>query len=519
MKENKFFSRYLLVALALSTFPVTILYSSNFQNTNLVMYILPLAFVYLITLIFYTFLFLFFKNKNFKNVYLFSSVFSIWVFIYGIINEKLIGYNSDIINFLGTNRFLLPISLIILFFIFYIFNRRINEDISKYKFILTYLILLNIFPLVNVFYESLILIKNKSIIIEKNTNKNKFNAEGKSPNVYYIILDGYSSTSSMKKLFNFNNSDFNLNLENIGFKIQSNSKSNYCRTNFSLSSTLNLNYIQNITNKKLFETDLNTYISDNLVLKFFRNKNYKYFLFDSGFGMKKKYESDEILVKSNNVFLSKFFSTSDNDLYSVFINNSIFKILNSNLIGNISVKNYSSKVLNVFEKLPLIAKNKNKKFVFAHIISPHPPFLFNEYGIINEYGYDTQDKLWDRKLYFDQLKFINKEIVKMVRQIIINDKNDKIIIIQGDHGSRILPENNKLSTNQTWVEERFSNFNAIYVSNNLIYKKSLENEWDKTSVNTFRIIFNKIFNSNFQLLSDKLYYSDLQQPYNFILIK
>lgn len=115
MKENKFFSRYLLVALALSTFPVTILYSSNFQNTNLVMYILPLAFVYLITLIFYTFLFLFFKNKNFKNVYLFSSVFSIWVFIYGIINEKLIGYNSDIINFLGTNRFLLPISLIILF--------------------------------------------------------------------------------------------------------------------------------------------------------------------------------------------------------------------------------------------------------------------------------------------------------------------------------------------------------------------------------------------------------------------
>ena len=117
MKENKFFSRYLLVALALSTFPVTILYSSNFQNTNLVMYILPLAFVYLITLIFYTFLFLFFKNKNFKNVYLFSSVFSIWVFIYGIINEKLIGYNSDIINFLGTNRFLLPISLIILFFI------------------------------------------------------------------------------------------------------------------------------------------------------------------------------------------------------------------------------------------------------------------------------------------------------------------------------------------------------------------------------------------------------------------
>lgn len=519
MKENKFFSKYLIFALALSTFPVTILYVSNFQNTSLVLYIFPLVLVYLITFIFYVFLFLFFKNKNFKYVYVFSSIFSIWVFIYGIINEKLIGYNSNIVNFLGGHRFLLPISLFFFFLFFLIFNRRHKKNIFKYKFLTTYLILLNIFPLINLIYKSFIIINDESTMIEKNASGNNFNVISKSPNVYYIILDGYASTSSMKRLFDFNNSDFNFNLENIGFKIQSNSKSNYCRTNFSLSSTLNLNYVQNLTNKKLFQSDLNTYISDNLVSKIFRKNNYKYYLFDSGFGLKNKYDSDEILIKSNNVFLSNFFSTSDNDLYSVFINNSIFKILNSNLVGNISVKNYSLKVLNVFEKLPLIAKNRNKKFVFAHIISPHPPFLFNEYGIISEYGYDTPNKLWNRKLYFDQLKFINKKIVKMVRQIIINDKNDKIIIIQGDHGSRILTEENKLNRYENWVDERFSIFNGIYVSNNLSYKKALENEWDKTSVNTFRIIFNKIFNSNFQLLSDKLYYSDLQQPYNFLLIK
>lgn len=517
MKENNFFSKYLLAALALSTFPVSILYLSNFQNTNLLMYIFPLVFVYLITLILYTFLFLFIKNKNFNKVYVFASIFSIWIFIYGIINEKMINYDSNIVNILGRHRYLLTISILFIF-LFFLHYLKQNKYFT-YKFLITYLILLNIFPLVNIIYKSLILIKDESTMIEKNASNKNFNAKSKSPNVYYIVLDGYASTSSMKRLFNFNNSDFNSKLENIGFKIQNNSKSNYCRTNFSLASTLNLNYVQNITTKKLFQADLNTYISDNLVSKIFRNNNYKYYLFDSGFGLKNKYDSNEILIRSNNVFLSKFFSTSDNDLYSVFINNSIFKVLNSNLVGNISVKNYSLKVLNVFEKLPLIAKNRNKKFVFAHIISPHPPFLFNKYGIIGEYGYDTPNKLWDRKLYFDQLKFINKKIVKMVRQIIINDKNDKIIIIQGDHGSRILTEDNKLNRDENWVDERFSIFNGIYISDNLSYKKAVEDEWDKSSVNTFRIIFNKIFKTNFQIFSDNLYYSDLQQPYNFVLIK
>lgn len=519
MKENNFFNKCLFTALALSTYPVTILITSNFQNTNLIMYILPLVFVYLITFIFYTFLFLFLKNKNFKKVYLFSSIFSIWFFTYGIINEKLTGYNSNIVRFLGGHTFLLPISLFCLFLLFYIFNRTYKENSSKNKFLTIYLILLNIFPFANFIYESLFLIKKENVKIEMNISTNKFEAIRKSPNVYYIILDGYASTFSMKKLFNFNNSDFNFNLEKIGFKIQSNSKSNYCRTNFSLSSTLNLDYVQNITSKKLYQNDLNTFISYNLVSKIFRNNNYKYYLFDSGFGGKSNYESDEILVKSNNLIFSKLFTTSDNDLYGVFLNNSILKILNSNLIGNISVKNYSSKVLNVFDKLPKIAKNKNKKFVFAHIISPHPPFLFNEFGEIDEYGFDVPNKLWDKKLYYNQLKFINKKIINMVDQIILNDKNDKIIIIQGDHGSRILPESNKLSTNENWVEERFSNFNAIYVSNNLLYKKDLYEKWNRSSVNTFRIIFNQIFNKKFLLLPDKMYFSDLDQPYNIRLIK
>ena len=51
MKENNFFNKYLLTALALSTYPVTILFTSNFQNTNLFMYVIPLVVVYLITLV------------------------------------------------------------------------------------------------------------------------------------------------------------------------------------------------------------------------------------------------------------------------------------------------------------------------------------------------------------------------------------------------------------------------------------------------------------------------------------
>ena len=57
------------------------------------------------------------------------------------------------------------------------------------------------------------------------------------------------------------------------------------------------------------------------------------------------------------------------------------------------------------------------------------------------------------------------------------------------------------------------------MSNKLVYKKELFEEWNSSYVNTFRIIFNQIFNVKLELLQDNKYYTNFNEPYKFQMIK
>ena len=61
------------------------------------------------------------------------------------------------------------------------------------------------------------------------------------------------------------------------------------------------------------------------------------------------------------------------------------------------------------------------------------------------------------------------------------------------------------------VYQRLRNFDAIYLPNT---DKNYLND-DRMLVNTFRIIFNSTFGSNYELLDEKLFWSTNKKPYSF----
>ena len=63
------------------------------------------------------------------------------------------------------------------------------------------------------------------------------------PNVYYIILDKYASSKVLKDIFDFDNQDFISQLNERGFHVTENSHSNYAGTILSLTSSLNMEYV------------------------------------------------------------------------------------------------------------------------------------------------------------------------------------------------------------------------------------------------------------------------------------
>jgi hypothetical protein len=159
------------------------------------------------------------------------------------------------------------------------------------------------------------------------------------------------------------------------------------------------------------------------------------------------------------------------------------------------------------------------KFVFAHILSPHPPFVFDETGnptrqnfpftlADGNYNPLKTDEYKDK--YVKQLIFINQLILKTIDAILKNSSEPPIIILQADHGPGAYLD--LTSSEASCFQERTSILNAIYLpdgKNDILYKTI-------SPVNTFRYIFNNYFGTDLIYLPDRNYFSTWNNPYGFI---
>jgi phosphoglycerol transferase MdoB-like AlkP superfamily enzyme len=121
------------------------------------------------------------------------------------------------------------------------------------------------------------------------------------------------------------------------------------------------------------------------------------------------------------------------------------------------------------------------------------------------------DDSWDVKQQFvQQIQFTNKKSTEFIDKILENEKRS-IIIIQSDHGSAF--GINLQDPTDDDVFQRLSNFNAIYFPDEK-YREMLT--YDRTNVNTFRIVFNTYFGSDYEMLEDKTYWGlSIKKPFWF----
>jgi hypothetical protein len=146
--------------------------------------------------------------------------------------------------------------------------------------------------------------------------------------------------------------------------------------------------------------------------------------------------------------------------------------------------------------------------VFAHLVIPHQPFVFGPNGepfvipekVHNGTTYYTNS---DYKLgYTNQVTFISDHIVQVVQSILESSAVPPIIILQGDHGPSHFD-----------VPTRMEILNAYYFPD---HESALYPEI--TPVNSFRLLFNNYFNTDFDVLEDVSYYSQYPNAYQFEVI-
>jgi phosphoglycerol transferase MdoB-like AlkP superfamily enzyme len=162
------------------------------------------------------------------------------------------------------------------------------------------------------------------------------------------------------------------------------------------------------------------------------------------------------------------------------------------------------------------------RFIFAHILAPHPPFVFDAdgksvrskdmtYSIVDgDHFYQNGGTPQEYATgYAGQVTYIDKLVLKAVDALQKNSRRPPVIIIQGDHGSKLRLNQELLE--KTDVNECFPNLNAFFVPKE-VRGKLYDNI---TPVNSFRILFNTLFQDNFAKLEDRSYYSGWSSPFRF----
>jgi hypothetical protein len=342
----------------------------------------------------------------------------------------------------------------------------------------------------------------------------RFPSNIKMPDIYYIILDGYAREDVLNTLYHYDNSSFIQALEERGFFIASQSQSNYIQTALSLASSMNMEYLSGLSAVLPDRGQLIGMIRHSRVRAIFEHLGYKVVTFSTG------YQPTEI--NDADYFLSSPKLGKSHDLEAQMLANSVAVILVENDWIDLPISRYSTaqeRIIYAFANLENeVPISSGPKMVFAHIIAPHPPFIFDQNGSVSPdefYVLQDGDHFWGRRdeyiqEYAGQLVYVNNRILLMVDGILANSKSPPIIIIQADHGPGAFLD--WTSDKNTCLKERISIFNAFYLPQQGIIKFPK----DLTPVNTFRLIFNTYFSTHFELLDNKEYYSTWDHPFDFV---
>jgi hypothetical protein len=194
------------------------------------------------------------------------------------------------------------------------------------------------------------------------------------------------------------------------------------------------------------------------------------------------------------------------------------------LVGRSQLDWHRDRIENALGRLAsLPGRYPEPMFVFAHIFSPHPPFVFAADGSPRNSGkpFSTNDgthfmRRGSPEEYIDgygqQAQFIGRRILQAVEEILERSERPPVIIIQSDHGPGLMMNHDSLQ--ETNLHERFSILNAIYLP---------DMDWGEGSpgspVNTFRLIFNHLFATELELLEDRSFYASWVRPYQLLAIQ
>ena len=294
------------------------------------------------------------------------------------------------------------------------------------------------------------------------------------PDIYLIVLDEYAGSGTMQRIYGYDNGDFTSNLEEMGFFVAPDSKMHNYMTSRAVASILNMEYTPESE-----PTDVTIdRIMHNEVVSYLHSKGYTYVYFGQ------LYEQCPQRAESADLYFNYYEAADQVPVSIPFLDilrqTTILSTLDDSLASEHDAQLLREAYLKTVDHLAQMPAMDGPKFVYAHIMAAHTPYVFGPNGE------DVSRDSGEREAYLGQYVFTTKVIQKVIEQLLADSAEEPIVIVQSDHGPR-------------WSGDWNDILNAYYLPGNV--DKTLPS--DISPVNTFRLIFNKYLGGNFGLLENK----------------
>ncbi len=322
------------------------------------------------------------------------------------------------------------------------------------------------------------------------------------PDIFFIVLDDYGGDRALSDLLGFDNGAFLDALEGRGFYVPEHPTTNYPHTSYYLASTLNLHYVQDLVpaGQALGEGVLRPLILDDAVPKFLKAKGYRYV--HIGSWVKDTATNPQA---DTNVVLGRGLSEFSNAL----LGQTAFQPALEEFGSLDWDRQQYDRTLFQFDQVVKAGTVEGPTFVFAHILVPHWPYVFDDDGEFSDArvpvsaikgpldGVDPQIRV----RYLRQLEFANHKTLEVIDRLLAGPPDsDPVIVLQSDEGFFTWLTGGPEAEDEELLQH-FNNLSAFYLPR--LERTGLYATI--TPVNTFRLLFDDYFDAGFGLLPDRNY--------------
>lgn len=328
---------------------------------------------------------------------------------------------------------------------------------------------------------------------------------GYKPDVYYIIFDRYANQHTLADDYQFDNSAFISALQDRGFYVADKAAANYPYTPLSLSSSLNMSYIDRVPESAYPYPELATSIfptlQDTQVDQLFHRLGYTTYQMGSWFSPTHTNRAAVNYVSANFLHMDPF----ANQFASGTM---LTPLLQGGGLPSAQSLTFDSQHLSNFEyqvkTFPQVAALPGPKFVFVHMLMPHPPYVVDNRCQPLPFGFD--DTRTERENYIDQVGCTNRQALAMVQTILNASAQKPVIILQSDEGPYTIKYKMKDSVefknaSNDSILERSRILNAYYLPD----RDTSQLYPSITPVNSFRMLFRQYYGLDYPRLDDQTF--------------